>query len=48
MEFFKKYSKKEDGVIRYYDLKSGPTRFWAVLILIACIVLAVIALYPVF
>lgn len=48
MGFFKKYAKKEDGVIRYYDLKSGPTRFWAVLILIACIVLAVIALYPVF
>ena len=48
MGFFKKYARKEDGVIRFYDLKSGPTRIWAVLIFIACIAMAVIALYPVF
>ena len=48
MGFFKKYLRKSDGVIRYYDLKSGPTKFWAVLIFIACILMALIALYPVF
>lgn len=48
MGFFKKYLRKESGVIRYYDLKSGPTKFWVVLIFIACILIAVIALYPVF
>ena len=48
MGFFKKYARKEDGVIRFYDLKSGPTRIWAVLIFIACIAMAVVALYPVF
>ena len=48
MGFFKKYLRKSDGVIRYYDLKSGPTKFWAVLIFIACLLMALIALYPVF
>ena len=48
MGFFKRYLRKEAGVIRYYDLKSGPARFWVVLIFIACILMAVIALYPVF
>lgn len=48
MGFFKRYRRKEDGVIRFYDLKSGPTRVWAVLIFLACIVLAVVALFPVF
>lgn len=48
MGFFKKYARKEDGVIRFYDLKSGPTRIWAVLIFIACIAMAIVALYPVF
>ena len=48
MGFFKKYLKKSDGVIRYYDLKSGPTKIWAVLIFIACILMALVALYPVF
>lgn len=48
MGFFKKYGKKGDGVIRFYDLKSGPTKIWAVLIFVACIAMAVIALFPVF
>lgn len=48
MWFFKKYQRKNDGVIRFYDLKSRRTRIWTVLIFIACIAMAVIALYPVF
>ena len=48
MGFFKKYARKEDGVIRFYDLHSVKTRIWVVLIFVACIMMAVVALYPVF
>ena len=48
MSFFNAYKKKEDGVIRFYDLHSVKTRIWAALIFIACIMMAVVALYPVF
>lgn len=48
MSFFNAYKKKEDGVIRFYDLHSVKTRIWAVLIFLACIMMAVVALYPVF
>lgn len=48
MGFLNKYRRKAGGVIRFYDLKSGPTKFWAVVIFLACIALAVVALFPVF
>ena len=48
MSFFNAYKKKEDGVIRFYDLHSTSTKIWVVLIFIACIMMSVIALYPVF
>lgn len=48
MGFFKNYQQKEDGVIRFYDVKSKKTKFWVVLIFIACCLMALIALFPVF
>lgn len=48
MGFFSRYQGKEDGAIRFYDVKSRKTKVWVVLIFIACIAIAVIALFPVF
>lgn len=48
MSFFENYNGKEDGVIRFYDVKSSKTKFWVILIYIACFLMALIALYPVF
>ena len=48
MRFFDHYRNKEDGVIRFYDVKSKKTRFWTVMIFIACCLMALVALYPVF
>lgn len=48
MGFFSNYNGKEDGAIRFYDIKSGKTKFWVILIYIACFTIALIALYPVF
>lgn len=48
MGFFTKYEGKEDGAIRFYDVKSKKMKFWVIMILIACIAIAVIALFPVF
>lgn len=48
MRLFSNYQKKEDGVIRFYDVKSHKTRFWVVMIFIACCLMALIALFPVF
>ena len=48
MRFFDNYRNKEDGVIRFYDVKSKKTRFWTVVIFIACCLMALVALYPVF
>lgn len=48
MRFFDNYQRKEDGVIRFYDVKSKKTRFWVVVIFIACCLMALIALFPVF
>lgn len=48
MGFFSNYQGKEDGAIRFYDVKSGKTKFWVILMFIACITIAVIALFPVF
>ena len=48
MSFFGNYQGKEDGSIRFYDVKSKKTKFWLVMIYIACFAIALIALYPVF
>ena len=48
MRLFSNYQKKEDGVIRFYDVKTHKTRFWVVMIFIACCLMALIALFPVF
>ena len=48
MRLFSNYQHKEDGVIRFYDVKSHKTRFWVVMIFIACCLMALIALFPVF
>lgn len=48
MGFFSKYQQKEDGAIRFYDVKSNKTKFWVIMIYIACFAIALICLYPVF
>lgn len=48
MRFFGNYQGKEDGSIRFYDVKSKKTKFRLVMIYIACFAIALIALYPVF
>ena len=48
MGLFKGYQNKEDGAIRFYDVKSKKTRFWVVMIFIACCLMALIAIFPVF
>ena len=48
MGFFGNYQGKEDGTIRFYDVKSSKTKFWVILIYIACFLIALIALFPVF
>lgn len=48
MGFFSNYQGKEDGAVRFYDVKSKKTKFWVILIYIACGLIALIALFPVF
>lgn len=48
MKLYESYHGKEDGVIRFYDLRSKKTRFWLVMIYIACGLIALVALFPVF
>ena len=48
MRFFGNYQGKEDDSIRFYDVKSRKTKFWLIMIYIACFAIALIALYPVF
>lgn len=48
MRFFDNYQRKEDGAIRFYDVKSKKTKFWVIMIFIACCLMALIALFPVF
>ena len=48
MRLFSNYQRKEDGVIRFYDVKTHKTRFWVAMIFIACCLMALIALFPVF
>ncbi len=44
--FFQKYSKKEDGTIRFYDLHSTKTKILCVIIFIICLLIMIIALFP--
>ncbi len=48
MSFFDNYQSKSEGAIRFYDVKSRKTKFWVILIHIACGLIALIALFPVF
>ncbi len=48
MRFFDSYQKKEDGVIRFYDVKSKETKCWVILIFAVCCLMTLIALFPVF
>lgn len=48
MRLFRNYRHKEDGVIRFYDVKSGKTKFWIAVIFAVCCLMALIALFPVF
>ena len=48
MRFFGNYQGKEDDSIRFYDVKSRKTKFWLIMIYIACFAIALVALYPVF
>lgn len=45
--FFKKYFDKKDGAIRGYDMHSRKSRVLSVMIMIFCILMVVIALFPV-
>ena len=46
MSFFDKYREKNDGSLRYYDLKTPGIKFQAVLIFLICIAFLIIALFP--
>ena len=48
MRFFDNYQKKEDGVIRFYEVKSKKTKGWIIVTFIACCLMALVALFPVF
>lgn len=45
--FFKKYFEKRDGAIRGYDMHSPKSRVLSVVIMIICMLMVVIALFPV-
>ncbi|MCR5754426.1 MAG: carbohydrate ABC transporter permease, partial [Acetatifactor sp.] len=44
--FFEKYNDKKDGVIRGYDIRSGKVKILAVLIMVICIFMVCVALFP--
>lgn len=48
MDFFHNYQGKSEGAIRFYDVKSLKTKIWVILIHLACALIALIALFPVF
>ena len=48
MKIINSYMQKEDGVIRFYDLKTPKTIVFLVIIYILCALIALIALFPVF
>ncbi|MDO5345502.1 MAG: carbohydrate ABC transporter permease [Lachnospiraceae bacterium] len=45
--FFKKYYDKRDGAIRGYDMHSRSSRVLSVLIMLMCVVMVMIALFPI-
>ncbi len=44
--FFEKYRKKEDGTIRFYDLHSTRTKILCIIIIILCIGIIIVSLFP--
>ena len=48
MGIFSNYQTKEDGAIRFYDVKSNKTKFWVIMIYAACFIIALVALFPLF
>lgn len=44
--FFDNYRKKEDGVVRFYDLHSKRTKVLVILIYIICFAIIVVSLFP--
>ena len=44
--FFEKYKDKKDGVIRGYDIRSPKTKVIAVIIMLICILMVCICLFP--
>lgn len=48
MDFFKNYRTRAEGTIRFYDVKSTKMKIVCVVIFVLCLLLAVIALFPVF
>lgn len=42
-----RYRNKQDGVLRSYDMRSRGTRFWAIVILLVCLAMIAIVLFPV-
>lgn len=44
--FFDKYKDKKDGVIRGYDIRSPKTKILAIIIMLICIIMVCICLFP--
>ena len=44
--FFERYRQKQEGAIRFYDLRSRGTRIACVVIFILCILMVLISLFP--
>lgn len=44
--FFSKYKEKEDGAIRFYDVKSTKTKILCIAILILCLFMVAVCLFP--
>jgi multiple sugar transport system permease protein len=45
--FFDKYKNKTDGAIRGFDVKTPKVKVLSIIVIVICIILAVIALFPV-
>lgn len=44
--FFNKYKEKDEGAIRFYDVKSPRVKILSIIILAICILMIIIALFP--
>lgn len=44
--FFNKYREKEDGAIRYYDMKSTKTKILCIVIFILCLLMVAACIFP--